>query len=368
MGNTILTPSMLAKETLMRLKNNLVFGSLINKGYSADFVKGVGDTVTIPIPATFVAQTYNGSSLVYQNITQGSTTIQLTDILDVSFKVTSKELSLDISNFGDLYLEGVTDAFAQAIDSKLAELVIDVPYFVNVSGTPAMADIIALDRVLNVNKAPLSDRYLVMDPVTQAKYVGLADFVNAEKAGLTDTLRQANLGKLFTLDTYMDQNIASQVKGTLDAGATGTALLGAVTITIAAGGVSTTVKKGDIVTLADTLGQYVATELLTVSAGGAGTLKIYPAMAQAASGKTVTVHASGVGNVAFNKNAFALAFATLEAPIDGRNASVIRDPSTGIALRVVYGYDMEAKSNVVSVDTLIGTKTLQPDFAVRLIG
>lgn len=367
MGNTILTPSLIAKESLMRLKNNLVFGSLINKGYSADFVKGVGNIVTIPIPATFVAQTYNGS-LVYQDINQGSTTIELTDLLDISIKVTSKELTLDIQNFGDLYLEGVTDAFAQAIDAKIAGLASDTPYSVDVSNPAVIADIIALDERLNLNKAPLSDRFLVLDPITQAKYIALDAFVHAEKSGSTETLRQANLGKLFTLDTYMDQNVGTHVKGTLDAGATATGILGATTLTIAAGGNELTVNKGDSFTLADTLGQYVCTEDLTVSAGGAGSLKIYPGLAQAATTKTVTLHASGTGNVAFQKNAFALAFATLEAPIDGRNASVIRDPSTGIALRVVYGYDMEAKANIVSIDTLIGVKTLVPEFAVRLVG
>lgn len=49
MGNTILTPSIIAKEALMQLRNNTVMASLVHRDYSQEFVAGVGNTVTISV-------------------------------------------------------------------------------------------------------------------------------------------------------------------------------------------------------------------------------------------------------------------------------------------------------------------------------
>lgn len=362
MANTILTPNIIAKEALMRLKNNLVLANLVNRSYSSEFVKGVGETITVPVPATFVAQEYNGT-LQYQDITQGQIQITLSKILDISFKVTSKELTLDIANFGDLYLEGATLAFAQKIDETLAELYKDVPYYVDVSATPSVSDLIKINEVMNINKVPVDDkRRLVLDPTTQSKYIGLDAFLYADRSGSTDALREASMGRAFTLDTYMDQNIRTHVKGTLS-GATATGSIGATTVAITGTG---TLNKGDIITFAGVSGSYVVKDNYTVGTNTA--VSIYPALSQNVSGATVTVHNSHIANLAFHQNAFVLASATLEPPLDGRTASVVRDPNSGLAIRVVYGYDIEAKTNVVSMDMLIGVKTLMPELAVRLCG
>ena len=62
-------------------------------------------------------------------------------------------------------------AHAQAIDAKLAALYKDIPYIANVSGTPALADLLDINKVLGLNKAPKTSRSLVLDPVTEAAYL-----------------------------------------------------------------------------------------------------------------------------------------------------------------------------------------------------
>ena len=61
MSNTLITPTIVAKEAIMRLKNNLVLGNLVYRNYSDEFVKGVGDTIKIKAPAVFEAKEYNGT-------------------------------------------------------------------------------------------------------------------------------------------------------------------------------------------------------------------------------------------------------------------------------------------------------------------
>jgi len=67
MPNTLLTPSIIAKEALIVLENNLVLGSKVHRDYADEFTK-VGDTITIRKPATLVSYPWDGSSLTVQDI------------------------------------------------------------------------------------------------------------------------------------------------------------------------------------------------------------------------------------------------------------------------------------------------------------
>ena len=91
MGNTFLTPSVIAREALMILRNNLVFGSLVHRDYEQEFVSKIGDTITIRKPATFEAKEFDeDSGIDIQTVTEGSVTVTLDKHLDVSFEITSK--------------------------------------------------------------------------------------------------------------------------------------------------------------------------------------------------------------------------------------------------------------------------------------
>ena len=57
MANTFLTPSVIGREALMILENNLVATSLFNRGQTSTFTGAkVGDTISIRKPASFTAQ------------------------------------------------------------------------------------------------------------------------------------------------------------------------------------------------------------------------------------------------------------------------------------------------------------------------
>ena len=70
MGNTFLTPKIIANEALMVLESQLTMAGLVHRDYSDEFVK-VGDTITVRKPAKFVSKNFVGSTHV-QDITEGS--------------------------------------------------------------------------------------------------------------------------------------------------------------------------------------------------------------------------------------------------------------------------------------------------------
>lgn len=127
MSNTILTPTIIAKEALLQLKNNTVMSNLVHRDYANEFVAGVGNTVTIRKPATFEAKEFNRTTgIEIQDATEGSESVVLDKLLDVSFEVTAEQLSLDIADFSTQLLQPAMQSFAQKIDTYLLGLYDDV--------------------------------------------------------------------------------------------------------------------------------------------------------------------------------------------------------------------------------------------------
>ena len=91
---------------------------------------------------------------------------------------------------------------------------------------------------LNVNKAPLEGRNLVLAPVSETALLKNELFIAAQQRGDFGTsLESATLGRILGFDTYMDQNVnsASASKSDVAAGTVTNALAAAVFGTAPAG-------------------------------------------------------------------------------------------------------------------------------------
>lgn len=281
MANNILTPDIIAREALMVLRNNAVMANLVHRDYSEEFVAGVGDTITIRKPATFAAKEFAGS-IELQDATETGVPVVMDKLLDVSFAVTAKEMSMDIEDFSKQLLVPAMQAFADKVDGYLLGLKADIT-----NKTPAtdsiQADVVDTRAFLTKAAAPLTERRFVYSSDTETKLLKTDLFISAEKVGDEGTaLREASLGRKYGMDFYVDQN-------------------------------------------ADT---------------------------------------AGVAGIAFHKNAFALVTRPLALPMGNSNASIIS--YDGFGLRVVYGYDQEKKTDIISIDMLCGVKTLNKDLAALL--
>ena len=280
MGNTFLTPSIIAKEALMVLRNNAVMANLVHRDYSEDFA-AVGDKITVRKPATFKANEYNGSIEV-QDATESGVEVKMDKLLDVSFAVTSKQMTLDINDFSNQLIVPAMQAFADKIDKAILGLESSVTNRVN--STNSKADVIAARKFLTTAAAPLADRRYVYNSDVEAELLSTDMFVNAGAVGDDGTaLKEASLGRKFGMDFYVDQNIpAAELQGKMKA-------------------------------------------------------------------------------MAFHKNAFALVTRPLALPQGAANAHI--ENYDGFALRVVYDYDMDKKTDTVSIDMLCGVAVLDKDLA-----
>lgn len=373
MSNTFLTVQDIARQALLRLRNNLVMAQLVHRDYSSDF-KTKGDTILVKRPNTFVAKDFAGT-IDPQNIAEGSVQVKLDKIADVSVPVTSKEMTLNINDFTEQITAPAMEALAQKIDEDLMGLYADIPYFTGTSGTtPAdLTDFANTEMVLNNNKVPVSLRSAVWGPTAKAKFSVVPAIVNAEKSGSTQALREGSIGRIMGLDNFMSQNIRTHAAGSFttlnDVKATGAA--GAITISLAstAGSSTGSLKKGDLLIIG--LAQHVVTaDVGPAVAGVIANVPIYPALKTAAVSTPVTFpdrtaggHAS---NLAFHRNAFALVSRPQALPQGGAAGHIAN--FEGLSIRVTMGYSMESKTNMMSFDILYGVKTLQQELAARILG
>ena len=377
---TLITPLIVAREALIALENNMVMGNLVHRDYSREF-QNVGATVVVRKPASFTATafTQGAAGAAAQTITEGSVAVILDKLWDVSFEVTSMELSLDIVDFSEQLLQPAMRAIAQAVDLDLCtRSATAIANYYPVTSTAVVADVANLSAVLDINKAPMTDRRLVLHPATKAGFIPLDAFLNADKRGDGGkALRSAELGEVMGFNCYSDQNIVTQTRSFLLANATaaGTGTItgawaAAATAGTVTGATAAAVSTAPIGTPFKVSGYdewFYMTAPCTAGTSGIATISQFsPAVvAGFTDGSVVTFQLTGRDNLAFHKNCIALVTAPLQPPIGGAKGAVAS--YNGLSCRVVYDYIVASKKNWISVDFLAGVKVLDPKLGARFI-
>lgn len=301
MVNTLLTPDVIARAALATLYENTVAAQLVHRDYSAEFTATIGDTVTIRKPAVFTANEFNPSTgITIQAATEGSTAVTLNHHADVSFEVTTRELTLEVTDFTEQFLNPAMEAISQKIDRDVLALRDDIITEVGVASGSLWnqpESLIQAGVELDVKNVPAAERRVIVGPRTRGEWLKNDLLKRADASGSTAALRQGSIGEnVFGFDAYMSQNIG-QPK------ATGSQVSGDPTTEVSVG---------------------------------------------------------------FHRTAFALVTRPLALPQGAARAYAAG--YKGFSLRVVIDYDINKKKDVVSIDTLYGTKTLDANRAVLIKG
>ena len=414
MANSLVTPSMIAKEALMQLENNLVAANCVHREYKKEFSGGQGSTVSIRKPVKFY--TADGASRVNQDVEEKTTNIVVDQRKHVSWKFSTQDLTLSIEEYSERYIKPAMITLANTVDQSLLSLYTTVWNSVGTPGTTpanyaAVAD--AAQR-LDEMAVPSDRRHMLMNPA--ARYAVAGNQLTLDSVGTKgkSAYERAELGEIAMFSTYSTQNIRSHTVGIK----TGTPLVngGSQNVTYAnAVGTnwsqslitdgwtnSTTgiLKAGDVITIAGvfavnpvpgegstgkTAMPYLQqfTVLADANSGastGPATLTISPPIITSGPFQTVTaapadnaaITVLGTAstaypqNLGFHRNAFALVTVPLEMP-DGA-AFKARESHNGLSIRVVKDYDIDEDEDIIRLDILYGRKAIYPDLACRLWG
>ena len=367
MSQTLLTPEIIAKESLAILRNHLVMADLVHRDHSSEFVK-VGDTITVRTPAALVAKDF-ATAIDPQDLVEVPVTVKMDRFKDVSVTLTSKEQTLELRDFAKQVIEPAMVALAQQIDEDLCAFAYEnADSTVASTATPTnLADVANLAKTLDKNKVPIPDRHLVMGPDHKYKYALTENLSKVSYAGTNETLRDALLGKVYTLNTYMDQNMPysmAPVMGTATAyKIESSATENRVKLT-AMSAATHTVKAGDGFIYKGVIYRFTHDETGSSSEVAAGRVSPnFPAGVTTAVDAVLLPKAS---SVAFHRHAFAFVNRPLDLPMGAARASVAS--GEGISVRVVYDYNQTTKTDTISFDIIYGIATLRSKLAVRLAG
>lgn len=411
MANSTLTASIIAKEAVMILENELVAAKKVFRGYEGDFDKNIngykiGDTLTIRKPTDFTVR--DGAVLSAQDVTEGSTTIVVNKRKGIDFGFSSQDLTLKIGELSERVIKPAMIQLANQIDSDVLALYSSVPSWVGTPGQTinSFSDFYKGPERLNEFGVPMADRTGLLSPADEAGMVGAQTALYIQNAA-SEAYRKGSLGMVGGVDTYMSQNIPTHTVGV----ATGTPLVngGSQNTTYALtkdsgtqslitdGWTNSTtgiLKAGDVFTIAGVyavntvtkatlpfLKQFVVTaDADSGAATGPATLTISPPMITTGAFKTVSaapadnaaitvVGTGGTGyrqNLVFNKNAFALVTVPLVSPPGAVDVS--RQSYKGMNVRVIPVYDGTNDVSNWRLDVLYGTKAIDPRQALRLSG
>ena len=384
MANSFVTMQDIADQAALRLRDNEVMSALVSRNYDNVF-SDKGDTVQIKVPNTFTAQAFS-TTVTIQDIAEGKRLLTLNTIQDVSVDISSKEKTLNINDLSEQVINPAMEALAAKIDTDILTMYKYVPYFTGTSGTTpdALEDFANAGKVLNNNNAPVNAmKSGVWDADAIAKFQILDALASSNRSGTTETLRSGELGTVYRIDNYLDQNIPTHTAGAYSALADVTGAITAannsveaatnipyspIVLTSAAGSSTAVLVKGDILTMGGQ--QYTVIENTVAAISGVVTAKCYPASSVNVASTAVAfadVSAGAhVSNLVFHPKAFVFANRPMSADIAGAEAAVAN--FEGISVRVTRGYNMDDKKETWSFDVLYGILALQPELAVRVLG
>jgi len=267
MANTLLTSSIIQKEALMILENELTFTKNVNREYDDKFgVAGakIGATINARKPPRYVGR--SGQALSVEASTENYVPITLDTQFGVDISFSSTDLTLHIDEFSDRFLKPAMATIANRIDYQGLQLYKDIFRYVNAgaSGTAygtsgtlnggsatvaqVQSQILTAGAILTESGVPNEARGLVLDPLSQVSAATPMLALFNPQARVSSIFEKGSIGaSTLGFDWAADANVNSFVP--MAAGSV-TALTAAPTsgaTTIAVTSTAGTVPKGTIV-------------------------------------------------------------------------------------------------------------------------
>lgn len=411
MSNTTLTADIIAKEALMHVEANLGFLKTIHRAYEEEFdqkVNGyeIGNTVSIRRPADFTIR--SGAVMQLQNVIEGKVPLVVDQQLGVDFRFTSEELTLKIGELGERVIKpAIVNLVHEVGRDVLAKLYVGLYNWIATAGTSidSFADFAVGPQRLDEMCVPMEGRAAVLHPADHWGLLGsqTALFIQDAARG---AYREASLGMIGGVDTYMAQIAPRHTVGTRDDSTPLTDGAAAVNVvdydtvkntwqqTLVTDGwdSAATIKAGDVFTIADTymvnprtkqatniLQQFVVMEDVVANATTTNDTEIVisPPIITSGPHQTVNAYANdkaivNVGtasaiyrqNLFYHKNTMALAVVPMKMPAAVTGGS--RRSYKGLSIRVIPVYDGINDISSWRLDLLYGRKLIDPRLGARV--
>lgn len=404
MGNTFKTRSDgdIVRLMLESFHNKATFLKTCNRQHDKDFGvagrKNAG-SILIKNPNEYTVGT--SAVVAVQDITESTQTMTVATRRNVAVNITSYERTMSEEDFKQQVADPAMARLAASVEHTILSDIYKDVY--NLTGTPATTPAtlacIQNARARLVQKlAPQDDLHLLLDPVSMAATVGSMATYFHKASEVERAFSKGYMGEAAGFKWWETPMVPTHTNGSRD---DTTPVVNIATITngdtsITTTGADGTYKEGDVFTIADIydvnqetkeayshLKQFVITADNTND--GTDVLSISPAIYKdgakqncycatwSGSKAIVNVAAGGSGaasakytqNLAYHRDAFTVAFASLPAPHGDVSKTAVFD---NIAMRMWQFSDGINDTHTTRFDVLFGWLTQRPEWAVRVRG
>ncbi len=376
MANNFTSLKEIARAALPHLMDNLVFPRLVHNDFSDTFAAKQGDTIQVRKPVNYTAMEFDPyEGVITQEIDEDSVEVKLDKIASVDIEVSALDAALNFDSIDRLFIKPAAIALAEKINADGLALYKDIAQCIGEAGTTpsTLNDLANVRRALNDARAPQAPRYAVWDTAADTAFATIPALVNAEKSGTTDALREGSLGKVFGVEHFMSQAVPTHkcaIQTQTDVKVYGTVAPGADVVKLKGTALIGKLRKGDLLKIDQGNGRIetftVVNDTANATSGELANIKFFPAAKDGiVNNALVTIIDNHTANLAFHPSAFAFVCRPLAAPAGVESYVTSFD---GISLRIVRGYDMIYKREMLSMDVLYAYKTVYPELAVRVLG
>lgn len=408
MANTLLTPTVITRRSLVSLHQKLRFIGSINRQYDSQFAKAggkIGSTLQIRLPNEFTVNT--GKTLNVQDIGEEKITLTVATQKHVDWSFDSADLALTIDDFASRYIDPAMERLASAIEADALSMYKDVYEEISDDGdTMSNADALAGKKILTNRLAPMDNLNLLLNPTDNESLVNANTAIFNPSGNISSQWREGMVANNFlgyrnvmesslmpthttgteTANTYLTDIAAGEDNGQTTTPASG----GSLHVDTGA----TTFKKGDIIeieTVNDvhqeskvSLGRLKRFVITADYAGGEGDLAIMPGIVASGakqnvdaapandkiiykreSDATTALGASAAYGISLGYHRDAFTFVTADLPLPAGADRASRQVLEGISMRFWRDSDIINDAFPARIDVLYGWKTIRPEFAVR---
>ena len=400
MSNSLVTCSIVAKESLAILENMLGFAANVNRDWEDEFGSNMargyapGSTINIKKPPRY---TYRAGRVAVPQATVETTVPIVLSQGGTDLNFTSYERTLSLTKL-ESKLQAAMATVANEIDRQGLFMAYQNTFnALNAAGTVPSSQANALAAVTGINQrldemgAPRDkQRSLILNPSMNAAFIqGFAGLFNASDK-LSKQYGSGMMVDSLGLSYAMDQNVATHVNGTQAVAGTNVSGAGQTGAAINVVALTGSIKAGTVINLpgvfavnpqsrqsTGVLAQFVVTADLNT---GATSLPISPAIvtsgafqnvtASPTNGAAFTIFGTANGSyttsVGFHKDAFTLACVPMWAPPGGKGViDVAQESYKGLNIKVTEFYDGVNDNSIMRLDVLFGWAATYPELAVK---
>jgi P22 coat protein - gene protein 5 len=404
LANTLLTISMITREALRVLENNLTFTKYVRRDFDDEYGRAgakIGTVLNIRKPPRYVGRV--GQALQLEDATETSVPLTLNVQRGVDIIFSSQDLALSIDDFSERFIMPAIANVANGIDFDGLSQYLNVYNEIGTPGTVPnqLLTYLQAGQRLDEEAAPRDkDRALVVSPAMQAIIVDALKGLFHDSSDIEKQYSEGTMGKTIGFKWSMDQNVRVQTVGAYGG------VVGTINAANQTGSAITTsgwtanaaiLNQGDSVSFQGTfavnpqnkqstgsLRQFVVTQNVVANGAGVATIPIsgpgglgiilagpfQTVTASPTNGAAINIQgASGTSSprgLAFHKDAFAFGCADLPLPGGVDIADRVSDKQLGCSIRLVRAYDINSDRFPTRLDILYGWTTLYPELATRI--